>query len=241
MTERTFTLEVCVDSIECAIAAERGGASRIELCDNLAEDGTTPSIGLISEAVTLLAIPVNVMIRPRGGDSVYSDREFSVMLRDVQAVRALGAHGVVFGILTADGRIDTARAKILAAAARPLDITFHRAFDEVSDHHAAIDAIRDAGIGRILTSGGSPSVSDGFDALHTLAARAGDAVSIMPGGGVTGGLIPQLLSIPGIHELHVSGAAKRSVVRTAPNTGAVMQRKIVDAGLVAALLRAMNM
>lgn len=233
-------LEVCVDNIECAVTAGTGGASRVELCDNLGQDGTTPSAGMIAAVRSLLSIPVVVMIRPRGGDFIYTRRELDVMRKDIEIARECRADGVVFGLLDGDGRIDARHTEELAVCAAPMDITFHRAFDMVADPFAALHTIRSIGIRRILTSGLSPSVTTGSDMLARLCERAGGAVSIMPGGGVTPAAMPRLLAIPGIWEIHVSSAAKRIVTVNTPNTGAAHSRAVIDPQRLAECVRALQ-
>src|SRR5438445_9519302 len=146
-------IAVCVDSVESAMAAEAGGAERVELCDNLMEGGTTPSAGAVAAARKKLEIKFHVIIRPRGGDFCYSDVEFEVMKRDVEFAKQLGADGIVIGILLPDGAIDVTRTRELIDIARPMSVTFHRAFDMTRDAFAALETLIDLGIDRILTSG----------------------------------------------------------------------------------------
>jgi copper homeostasis protein len=147
---KKFLLEVCVDSIESAIAAQEGGAARVELCDNLAEGGTTPSAGMIEAARQHLRIGLHVMIRPRGGDFCYSDIEFEVMKKDVLITKQLGADGVVFGLLKPDHTVDLERTRDLVQLARPLRVTFHRAFDLATDSLRALEDNISLVIERIL-------------------------------------------------------------------------------------------
>jgi copper homeostasis protein len=143
-------IEACVDSVPSALAAEAGGAGRVELCDNMIEGGTGPSAGTIEEAKARLRIPVFVMIRPRGGDFLYSDVEYDVMRRDIAHARALGVDGVVLGLRDRDGNVDVARTRALVDAARPLPVTFHRAFDVARDPDRALDALLGLGVERVL-------------------------------------------------------------------------------------------
>src|SRR5687768_8698169 len=138
---KDITIEVCIDSVQSAIEAQQGGANRVELCDNLFEGGTTPSAGAIAIARKNITIGLHVMIRPRGGDFYYSDIEFDCMKKDIQIAKELGADGVVFGLLTKDGRIDVARSKELTDLALPLQVTFHRAFDMTVDPVQALEDI----------------------------------------------------------------------------------------------------
>jgi copper homeostasis protein len=204
MQTQKLTIEVCVDSVESAMAAERGGADRVELCDNLLEGGTTPSAGAIAIARERLGIKLQVIIRPRGGDFCYSDVEFAVMRHDVALAKQLGADGVVIGILTSDGEIDVARTRELIELARPLSVTFHRAFDMSRDPYRALEELIGLGVERILTSGQEPSVIEGLDLIAELVQLAGDRVIIMPGGG-TERNIQKVVVRSGVREVHVTG------------------------------------
>ena len=198
-------IEAAVESAEAAIAAERAGAQRIELCANLTEGGTTPSAGTIGVALSRVGVPVFVMIRPRGGDFLYSPMELAVMMRDIATARTLGAHGVVVGALTADGAVDVERMRAFVEAARPLPVTFHRAFDLASDLGAALEALAASGVRRVLTSGGAPRAADGITRIASLVERAGDRISVMPGGGINAANALQILAETGAREIHVGG------------------------------------
>lgn len=206
-------IEVCVEGVDGALAAERGGADRVELCAGLLEGGLTPSIGTIREAVGRLGIPVHVIVRPRGGDFLYSEAEFMAMLHDVAAIHAEGAAGVVIGCLRPDGTIDEARATALVAAAmvdaaRPLAVTFHRAFDMTPDPLAALDALVRCGIGRVLTSGQRPTAQDGLALLQRLVAHAAGRIVVM----ACGGLRPDTIAAvarAGLPELHFSAPSQQ--------------------------------
>lgn len=199
-------VEVCIDSLEGALAAQQGGAHRVELCDNLLEGGTTPSAGTIVLARQLLEIDLNVIIRPRGGDFCYSELEFEVMQYDIeQAKRRLGANGVVIGLLKEDGTIDRERTAQLVEIARPLSVTFHRAFDMCREPHEALETLIELGIDRVLTSGQEASVLEGLDVITELVRQAGDRIIVMPGGGITRRNIHKIVSQSGVKEVHVSG------------------------------------
>src|SRR5215211_4294364 len=204
MQSPNLIIEVCVDSVESAMAAERGGADRVELCDNLLEGGTTPSAGAVAIARKNLDIKLQVIIRPRGGDFCYSDIEFAVMQHDVALAKQLGADGVVIGILTPDGTIDIERTRALIELARPLSVTFHRAFDMARDPYRALEDLIGLGVDRILTSGQEPSVIEGLDLIAELVQLAGDRVIIMPGGG-TERNISKVVTRSGVREVHVTG------------------------------------
>jgi copper homeostasis protein len=204
MQSSKLIIEVCVDSVESAMAAERGGADRVELCDNLLEGGTTPSAGAIAIARDRLGIKLQVIIRPRGGDFCYSEVEFAVMQHDIALAKQLGADGVVIGILTPEGAIDISRTRALIELARPLSVTFHRAFDMARDPYRALEDLIGLGIDRILTSGQEPSVIEGLDLIAELVQLAGDRVIIMPGGG-TERNIGKVVARSGVREVHVTG------------------------------------
>lgn len=198
-----ITLEVCLTGVESALAAQEGGADRVELCENLFEGGTTPSHGTIALALEQLEIDVNVMIRPRGGDFCYSQMEFAVMKHDVEAVKALGAPAVVFGILAPDGSIDALRTQELVDLARPMGVTFHRAFDVTRDPFAALETLVELGVDRVLTSGQENTAFEGMELLAELVRRAGDRIHIMVCGGVNGRNARRIVEGCGATEIHV--------------------------------------
>lgn len=198
-------VEICVEGIESALAAAAGGADRIELCENLAQGGVTPSLGLIAEACRRLAIPVHVLVRPRPGDFVYSDAEFSVMLRDIEAARSAGAAGVVVGVLDASGAVDLERTGRLVRAARPAAVTFHKAFDVVADPWQALDELVALGVDRVLTSGQSETARAGCARIGELVRRGGSRVVVLAGGRVTVADLPALFA-SGVVEVHVGSA-----------------------------------
>ena len=197
-------LEVCADSIESALAADRGGANRIELCSSLLEGGLTPSPGVISTVLGKVSLGVFVMIRPRGGDFCYSNDEFNAMEHDVQIAKQLGADGVVFGILTEDGQVDMARTQRLVSIARPLKITFHRAFDMSRDLTESIEDLIRLGVDRVLTSGGEQNVELGQSMIANLQRQAKDRIIVMAGAGITENNVRQLVAVTGVREIHAS-------------------------------------
>ncbi|MGC8782055.1 MAG: copper homeostasis protein CutC [Anaerolineae bacterium] len=199
-----FLLEVVVDSVESALAAQEGGAQRVELCAGLLEGGTTPSAGMIAGVRRAVSIGVMVMIRPRGGDFCYSPAEFAVMQHDVRVAKELGADGVVFGILTPDGDVDVERMATLIALARPLQVTCHRAFDMAREPRRALEALIGLGVDRVLTSGGESSALEGLDLLVELAQQARGRIVVMPGGGITERNIGKIAAATGAREIHVS-------------------------------------
>lgn len=200
-------LEVAANSVASALAAQVGGAGRVELCTALELGGITPSYAEIATARDRLAIPLYVLIRPRAGDFLYNDFECEVMLRDVEACVALGCDGVVLGVLDADGQVDQARCRGLIGAAGALGVTFHRAFDMVADPAQALEAVIDLGCERVLSSGARASATEGAAALRALVAQAAGRVVVMPGAGVDARNIALLARATGARELHAS--AKR--------------------------------
>lgn len=201
-------IEVCVDSVESALAAQAGGADRVELCDNLFEGGTTPSAGSIVLARERLRIKLHVMIRPRGGDFLYSDLEFAIMQRDIETAKELGADGVVIGLLTADGDIDDSRTRELVKLSRPMSVTFHRAFDVARDPFDALETLIGIGIDRLLTSGQEASVAEGVELIAELVGRAAGRLIIMPGGGFSARNVERIVSRTGASEIHVAGFSR---------------------------------
>lgn len=197
-------LEVAANSLESALAAQEGGADRIELCENLGEGGCTPSYGTLALARDRLRIPLYVLIRPRGGDFVYSPTEWEVMQRDIELCVQLGCDGVVIGGLTAQGQVDWDGCSRLVAAAGGLGVTFHRAYDCVVDPGTALEQIVGLGCERILTSGAHDDALQGAAAIADSVARARGRLSIMAGAGVTPQTLPAIASRSGAHEFHAS-------------------------------------
>ena len=197
-------MEVIGFTIEGCLAAQAAGAHRIELCDNPAEGGTTPSYGFIRAARENLGIALFPIIRPRGGDFLYSDNEFEIMKTDVQLCKEIGCEGVVIGILLADGTVDKKRCRQLIDIASPLSVTFHRAFDRTVDPFKAMEDIISIGCDRILTSGQQPTVKEGMQLLHDLVKQANNRIIIMPGSGVRADNIVALANKTSAVEFHTS-------------------------------------
>nr|WP_294871878.1 copper homeostasis protein CutC [uncultured Pedobacter sp.] len=197
-------MEVCANSVRSALAAQEGGAIRVELCDNLPEGGTTPSYATIALAKKMLSIKVYPIIRPRGGDFLYSDLEFDLMKEDIKICKSLNCDGVVIGILKADGSVDKERCAALIDAAKPMPVTFHRAFDMSNDLEKALEDIIELGCERILTSGGESSALKGVDVLAKLINQAQGRIIIMPGAGVSVSNIADIIKLTGAKEFHAS-------------------------------------
>ena len=195
MRAHEIRIEACVNSVESAIEAEVGGANRVELCDNLYEGGTTPSLGGIEAARQKLRIDLNVMIRPRGGDFLYSDLELEIMKANVRAARAAGADGVVFGILEADGSVNMEQCRQLVELAGSMSTTFHRAFDMCADPFAALENLISLGIDRVLTSGQRASAVEGATLLGKLVEAARGRIIVMPGVGIDRTNIGQIIEL----------------------------------------------
>jgi len=207
----TVLVEAAVESLDDALAAVAGGAGRLELCADLGVGGTTPSSALLAAVLEKVEVPVVVMIRPRGGDFCYSDTELSRMYEDVAMARALGASGVVLGVLDTFDRLDLERTAALVEAAEGLPVTFHRAIDQVPRRVAAMDALAALGVARVLSSGGAGAASEGADELRAMVARAGDRLTVVAGGGVRSHNARDIVEQTGVTELHArcEGDAER--------------------------------
>lgn len=198
--------EICLDSAESCIAAEKGQAQRVELCDNLVEGGTTPSAGMIALARKNMEIDLNVIIRPRGGDFLYNELEFEVMKYDIETCKKLGVDGVVIGMLNSNGTIDRKRMQELTDLARPMSVTCHRAFDMTRDPFDALETLIEIGIDRILTSGQKATAIAGKKLLKTLVEKADERIIIMPACEITAENVKELIEYTGVKEVHVVGS-----------------------------------
>jgi len=208
--KNSVSLEVCANSVTSALAAQQGGAVRVELCENLSEGGTTPSRGQILLARKLLHIKLYVLIRPRGGDFLYTDLEYDIISADVNYCIEAGCDGIVIGILNADGSIDKERCRKLADKARQMGVgvTFHRAFDMCADMDQALEDIIEIGCERILTSGGKSTAIEGSRTLADLIKKAGDRIAIMPGSGINEHNVADLVEFTGATEVHSSARVR---------------------------------
>jgi copper homeostasis protein len=205
-------LEICVDSVESAIAAEMGGAQRVELCSALSEGGLTPSLGMIRAVRSRIGIGVNVMIRPRAGDFLYSEDEFSIMRDDIATAVEAGANGVVFGLLTGDGEIDVDRTGSLVnttrlaagLSGRPLEVTFHRAIDMARNLDTAFESVVRTGANRILTSGAAQNAVLGSTRIARLVEAAEGRISVMVCGNVRPENVQKIAQATGAQEFHAA-------------------------------------
>jgi copper homeostasis protein len=199
-----FKLEICVDNVESAIDAQIAGAQRVELCDNLPEGGTTPGYGTIISARNNLEIGLHVIIRPRGGDFLYSGLEYDIMRRDIDICRKNRVDGIVIGILRADGSIDIERTAKLIELAHPMTVTFHRAFDMCSDPFQGLEDVIATGASRVLTSGQKDKAHEATGLIAQLIQQANERIIIMPGSGIDESNIESIAKITGAKEFHLT-------------------------------------
>jgi copper homeostasis protein len=204
MSPKQIIVEIAAHSVQSALAAQAGGAHRVELFSDPLEGGVTPSEGLVAVVRDRLKIPLHVIMRPRGGDFCYSDEEQDVMHRDIAAVKRIGADGVVLGVLNPEGSISVELTRELVEAARPMSVTFHRAFDMCKDLSAALKEIIACGSDRVLTSGGAAFASEGLPLLHSLAREAGEQISLIAAGGVRPANLRAIVQQTGVREVHAS-------------------------------------
>ncbi len=199
-----YQIEICANSVESCIQAEKGGASRVELCAAIPEGGTTPSLGMVAMARELIAIDLNVIIRPRGGDFFYSDIEHKIMLRDIQEMKKMGINGVVIGSLTPNGDIDILKNRELIDAAEGMSVTFHRAFDMCRNPFESLEKVIELGCNRLLTSGQMPKAVEGINLIRKLVEQSAERIIIMPGSGINKKNISQIAKKTGAKEFHLS-------------------------------------
>ncbi len=218
-----FKIEICVDSVESAVNAQAAGANRIELCNSLFEGGTTPSSGIVSSARENLSIDLHVIIRPRGGDFLYSDLEYDIMRRDIDICGEYGVDGIVIGMLRPDGEIDVERTAKLIDLARPMTATFHRAFDMCADPLHGLQDVISSGSSRLLTSGQNNLAVEGIELIKKLVQKAGTKLIIMPGSGINESNIEQIARSTGATEFHLSG-------REATESGMIFRREGINIG-----------
>jgi len=244
-----FKLEICVDSVQSATVARDAGASRVELCANLPEGGTTPSFGTITLARKYLNIELNVLIRPRAGDFLCSEIEFETMRKDIEGCRNAGVDGIVIGILKPDGTVDTGRTSELVELSHPMQVTFHRAFDMCADPHAGLEEIIKSGAARILTSGQKNSAEEGASLIRALVKQSGDRIIIMPGSGINEGNIETIARITQAREFHLSARKPVESEMSFRMEGITMgnspgydeyTRKVADSGKIQNIIRILN-
>lgn len=217
-----YKFEICANSVTSCIAAQEGGADRVELCAGIPEGGTTPSYGMIRNARKNITIGLNVIIRPRGGDFLYSELEIEEMVHDIRMARELGADGLVFGCLTSEGEVDIQTMKILMEAAGNTPVTFHRAFDHVKDPFKALEEIIELGCVRVLTSGCMPTALDGACLLAELTKKAGNRIIIMPGCGIRENNIAEIARLSGAREFHFSARESKESLMSFRNPAVTM-------------------
>jgi copper homeostasis protein len=222
-----YRLEICAFNLASALAAQQAGADRIEFCAGPGEGGTTPSAGAIRTAREQLHIALYPIIRPRGGDFLYSDEEFRSMIRDIDYCKQVGCNGVVFGILCADGGVDKARCARLVEAAYPLGVTFHRAFDWCANPFEAMETIVGIGCERILTSGQRPRAIEGVALIDQLVREADDRIVVMPGSGVRAANIVELAEQTGASEFHTSARVLKASAMTYVNAAMKESQDVV--------------
>ncbi|XP_022080906.1 copper homeostasis protein cutC homolog isoform X2 [Acanthaster planci] len=215
-------MEVCVDSVRSATAAERGGATRIELCAGLSEGGTTASLGLLRIVKAVTTLPVFALIRPRAGDFLYDPEELEVMREDIQLCKENGADGIVFGALTSSGSIDTEVCKEFIELSRPLPVTFHRAFDMCRDPHASLEVLISLGFERVLTSGQESSALEGLPLIRELIQIANNRITVMPGGAINARNLDRILTGSGAKEFHCSARSIQDSLMVHKNSRVTM-------------------
>lgn len=244
-----LAIEICVDTVQSALAAEAGGAKRIELCNSLTEGGTTPSTGLIAVVRESVSIDVHVLIRPRRGDFLFSKLEFEAMKKDIAIAKQLGANGIVIGMLKRDGHIDIKKMQELIDCAYPLSITFHRAFDLTPDPIKSLDDLLHLKIDRLLTSGQQQTALLGVDLIRELVIKAGKEIIIMPGGGIDANNIQEIIRTTGAVEFHTSAShtvesamifRRNHIAMSNKSSLSEFEQRISDSAQIKAILKAVN-
>jgi copper homeostasis protein len=231
-------LEICIDSVESALAAQEGGAARVELCADLDHGGTTPDISLIRSVRERISIPLHVMIRPRPGDFCYTSQEFGEMEREIEKAKELRVDGVVFGLLTERGEIDAGRTRNLLELARPLSVTFHRAIDESADLRRALDELKVIGADRVLTSAGKGDILQNAGLLGELVRRSDGKPTIMAGGGVNFENVREIVNRSNVREVHTLSAVLKDVSGVSQSSKShSLSGKVVDPQKVRKMVR----
>jgi copper homeostasis protein len=245
-----YKLEICVDSVESAINAQEAGADRVEFCYNLIEGGTTPSYGSIVSARSNLTIGLHIIIRPRGGDFLYSDLDFDIMRRDIETCGECGVDGIVTGILLPGGNIDVERTAKLIEFAYPMSTTFHRAFDMCSDPVQGLEDVIASGASRLLTSGLKNKAQDGIELIRQLVIQADDRIIIMPGGGIDETNVALIATAAKVKEIHLTGRknidSEMIFRRQGINLGGVpgipeFNRKVADTDRIISIISKLKM
>ena len=229
MNTSNIVLELAVFSVEAALAAIKAGAHRIEFCENPSEGGTTPSYGSLKTLISKTDIPIFPIIRPRGGDFLYSDAEFESIKSDLLLVKELGYPGAVIGLLNEDGSIDIKRTKELVKLAAPMEITFHRAFDRCNDPFKGVEDIIATGCKRILTSGQVPNVSDALALVKELVDKAAGRIIILPGSGVRANNARKIIDATGAREIHSS--ARKAIASVMKYNAPTMNEQMISMGV----------
>ena len=238
--------EICANSVRSAIEAQRGGAYRVELCENIPEGGTTPSAGAILAARKALSIKLNVIIRPRGGDFLYSDEEFEIMKHDIAFCKQVKVDGVVFGVLNTEGAVDIQRNIALVELARPMTVTFHRAFDVTNNIDKALEDIINIGFNVVLTSGGFVKAIEGKEVIKRLVEKAGNQIVIMPGSGISEANIKDIIASTGARFYHLSARRpypsemqfRKKIPMGSLSEDEEWNRKYTDAEIVRSVIKA---
>jgi len=245
-----FSIEICVDNVQSAIDAQNAGADRIELCNDLPEGGTTPGAGTICSARNNLTIALHVIIRPRGGDFLYTDLEYDIMRRDIDICGEYGIDGIVLGILNPDGSIDIERTAKLIELAHPMPVTFHRAYDMCRDPLQGLEDVIATGATRLLTSGQKNTVSEGTGLIKRLVKLAGERIIIMPGGGINTSNIASIAKASRAKEFHLTGRKEIGSEMIFMRKGISMggssdipefSRKVVDPDKIKSIISILNL